>query len=452
MNDKLLANEIVRSISGLQRLLGSDHQRNINEACGYPDCVTPKEYKEMYDREGIAARVVNLWPDESWADDPEILESEEPQKSLFEEEWEKLESTFSLWGTLQRADRLSGIGEYGAVLLGIDDGMPLEAEANLRAGGGKQVRKLLYLKVFSQAQIEVKETEKDGASPRYGQPTLYAVKYSEGEAGSVRERNVHWTRIVHLADNRESSEWRGIPRMQPVYNRLFDLRKVLSGSGEMFWNGGFPGIALEANPEAVAAGAAVDKDSIREEFQNYQTGLQRYLALTGITAKSLDPQVADPGPHLEAHLKAIAIALGVPWRILLGTEEAKLASTQDSKAWNKRLRRRQEKYTTPFVVRPFVTRLIEMGVLVAPKRGWFVRWPDLNVNSEEERAKVADLRAGAMAKYLAGGVDVLIPPREFLSIIMDMRDEAVDSIMDAAGERALAASGDEDEEEEEEEE
>ena len=44
--------------------------------------------------------------------------------------------------------------------------------------------------------------------------------------------------------------------------------------------------------------------------------------------------MASPKEHVETHMRNIAISLGIPYRIFLGTEEAKLASSQDVKTWN----------------------------------------------------------------------------------------------------------------------
>ena len=55
------------------------------------------------------------------------------------------------------------------------------------------------------------------------------------------------------------------------------------------------------------------------------------------------------------------MAYGVPYRILVGSEEAKLASSQDKRTWNERVQKRRDNYLTPMVVRPFVDRLIALG-------------------------------------------------------------------------------------------
>ena len=146
-----------------------------------------------------------------------------------------------------------------------------------------------------------------------------------------------------------------------------------------------------------------------------------------MTAKSLAPQAVDPGPHADVQLKSIAISMGVPWRIFLGSEQAKLASDQDKKTFNGRIMRRQDKYVSPMVLRPFIDRLIAYGALTEPKakEGYFIEWPDLNIVSDADKAEVALKRTEALGKYIQMQVSSLIEPIDFLTKIMHMDfDEA----------------------------
>lgn len=407
--------------------------KDINYECGYPDKITVSGYKDMYDREGVGTRVVHLYPEESWSMPPEVYENETSTKTEFEKVWDKVLKEKNLYHFLQRIDILSGVGHFGLLLLGISDGKELnEPVEGIDEKTGLATKKnkyeLLYMKPFDESVVEIKTKEKDVSSPRYGFPVLYGIDF-EGDDKANQKKVVHWTRVLHVADNKFTSEVFGTPRMKPVYNRLLDIRKIVAGSAEMFWKGGFPGYAFETQ-EGVAD-VELDTDALRDEFQEYSQGLQRYLALAGVNVKSLAPQVADPKGHLEGQIRFICITLGVPYRIFMGSEEAKLASAQDMKAWNKRLTKRQNEYTTPMLIRPFVDRLIAYGVLPEPKE-YFVIWPDLNMPSEKEEAEVSKEKTEALAKYVQGGVDSLIPPKEFLMKIMGMTEEEATAIETAS--------------------
>jgi hypothetical protein len=113
----------------LQRML--DQRRNLEQECDYPEgYVDPWFYKNLYDREAIATRVVEVWPKESWQVQPSVYEEEDADKVTgFEEAWDALgqslrgedswyaeEEGSQIWEYLLRADILSGIGQYGVLL------------------------------------------------------------------------------------------------------------------------------------------------------------------------------------------------------------------------------------------------------------------------------------------------------------------------------------------------
>jgi hypothetical protein len=199
----------------------------------------------------------------------------------------------------------------------------------------------------------------------------------------------------------------------------------------MFWHGGVPGFSFEVNPDVADQGVEIDSTAMKEEFEKFSNGLQRYMALTGVSSKQHAPAVADPTGHIESNLKAIAIAKGIPFRILFGSEQAQLASGQDARNFNKRLRRRQTKYLTPMLVLPLALRLVAAGVLPEPKE-IRVDWPDLMSPSDEDRAKVLQLVTDALSKYVAGNVDQLVPPQSFFNLFMGMSQEEIASIADEA--------------------
>lgn len=422
-----------------------DERRDLDDECGYDKDISTEQYRYLFDREGLARRVVCVLPDECWEVDPEVYEDEDPEvETEFESAWKELARKVQALHFLHRADQLSGVGRFGVLLIGFDDGKSLSEQ--VEPGD----RKVLYLRAFDESVVSVTTLDQDTNSPRYGLPTLYAITYQDlsssgamagGEGVSGISQSIHWTRIIHVADNREMSEVYGAPRMRPVYNRLLDVRKVLSSSGEMFYKGGFPGFGLEMSPDASKAGATLDVDSVEEQMTDYANGLQRYIALENLAIKSLAPQVSDPRGHLEAQIEYIAITLGIPKRVLIGSEEAKLASSQDSKTWSRRVMRRQNSYVTPMLIRPLIDRLIEYGALPTPAKGddgepqYEVEWPDLLSPGKQEKADVAAKVTEALAKYVAGNVETMFPPAEYLTLVLGFTDQEAEQILEAAEQR-----------------
>ncbi|HPT36428.1 MAG TPA: DUF1073 domain-containing protein [Bacillota bacterium] len=424
-----MANTMSTRAKVLSQLL--DPRRDLDNECGYVREPTAAEFDEMYRKEGIARRVVNIWPSECWQVNPEVWVSEEPDDTEFEAAWKKLVLDYDLWSVMERADKISGIGRFGIILLGIDDGKPLEQPVDI---SGKRKHKLIYTRTFDESVITIKEVEGNPNNPRFGKPKLYSVKFENSVDGSTNltETNIHWTRCIHLADGKRMSEVFGESRMRPVFNRLQDIRKIAGGSAEMFWQGAFPGLSFQVDPRFLEFGAVeIDKETLKREMEEYANGLQRWMSTVGVDVKSLAPQVYDPSHHIEINLKLIALALDVPYRVFMGTEEAKLASGQDSKTWAKRVAERQNKYLTPYVVREIIDRLVMFGVLPPPEGALHIDWPDMLTPSDQEKAEVAKAKTSAMRDYVQGDVEMIYPLKHFLMDILGVSAEKANIIIEA---------------------
>lgn len=425
--------------------------RDLDYECGYPTNPSIQTYRKLYQRSEYARRVNDVWSDECWAVRPALYETEEMRVTKFERAFDKLNTRLNLWHYLHRLDRICGIGAFGVLLLGINDGKNLaepvrgvRRDGTIKQKSGKPLD-LLYVRPFAQDSVRVAKVEEDKSNPRYGQPRWYDIdvtKATDEDAGTrtngdetVVTIRVHWSRVIHVADNTESSDLYGSPRMESVLNRLLDIRKTLSGSAEMFWKGAFPGYSFETMPELLGE-STMDEDSIREQFEEYMEGLKRYLALDGATVKQLAPQVADPTQHVVQQISAICACIGVPLRIFMGSESGHLASTQDSMNMNKRVSRRQTLFCEPMIIRPLVDRLIAFGILPEPPEGYLISWTDLNTMADKDKALVSLQRTQALMQYVEGGVEAIMPPEQFYTIILGLTAEETNAVMDAVASKA----------------
>lgn len=433
---QLMFNSYLSGRAAMAQSLDPSRSRalTIDAECKYPENLTIQDFKYMWERNGVAQKVVSIYPEECWTNDPEVYEDEKPKQTPWDLELHDIVSDHQLWATLEELDVMSGIGCFGVMVIGLDDGKglnePVEGiENESRFNKPSAQRNILYLKCHSEINVEVDTWEEEPSSERYGKPVMYSVTMEANRSSQLQKdsRNtgkqvkVHWTRIIHVKSDGNQS------RMHSVYNNLLDLKKVGGGSAEMFWRGAFPGIAFEINPEFIAAGATIDPDKMRDEFANYSEGLQRYLAMVGVTAKSMSPSVVDPMPHIDAIIRMISIAKRIPKRILEGSEAAVLASSQDSKGFNKRLNRRCRNYCTP-IVRQTLDRLISMGVIPFIE-DYEVEWVDLNSSTDQEKADNAKSITETLAKFVQGGVEGLISPKWFLQEVLQWDEEVVDKVI-----------------------
>lgn len=420
--------------------------RNLDAECGYKTDPTYEDFRAMYDREGFARRVVSVMPDECWAVYPEVYDDEDERTVTdFERAWQDLDHDHSVMHYLHRADVLSGIGRFGCVLLGLpgrpEDPVPgVDRDGNVDKSYKHKTRTpLSFVRVFDEGSVTItdRDLNKDPTSARVGQPEFYGFALGDPTTGRNGLAKVHWTRVVHVADNRHDSEAFGCERMRPVYNRLQDLRKLLGSSAEMFYKGGFPGLAFETLPD-LSETAQIDDRSIRREVADYFNNLQRYVAVTGMTVKTLSPNVADPTGHVLQQLLGVAAGIEVPLPILLGDQAGHLASTENRIQWNRRLARRQVNYVTPWVINPTVKRLVATGVLPAPAKAksrgrWKVAWKDLNSTTDKERAETAVRKTQALLQYVTGRVETVMPFLDFLTEVMGLSAAQARRVVKTAG-------------------
>lgn len=483
-----------------QRLM--DPRRDLEKECGYPQAgeLDAWYYHRLYRAEPVANRVVNFWPDECWLSVPEVYEVEDGDRETpFEASWADVERSLRqgshyagkvgspVWEACERADRLSGVGHHGVLLLGLNDGLPpsepvrgfVEQHSAQRVRGRKddagnalpetmvgnwqdaqgntlvynqttdpaqagqwRDRKLLFLRVFPEHLAQVTAWEQNPTSPRYGQPTQYSVTLNDPDEGSAgygpgtSTLTVHWTRAIHvIVDGKESSEVAAVPRQEPVLRRLLDLQKLYGGSAEMYWQGAFPGFTMETNPQ-LGGDVTVDREAAKNAFENYVNGLQRFLIGEGVTFKTLSPTVVDPTPQIQGQLEAICIQLDIPKRIFMGSERGELSSGQDARRHAGRVSKRQNRRLTPNLIVPLIDRLIRFGVLAEPAEGYQVEWPGLDTLTDAEQADIAVKRTQALTQYVSAGGDALMTPRRFLVTVFgltaDEADATIEELKDAA--------------------
>lgn len=418
--------------------------RDIDKEAGYPVDLTTEDYKFMYERNDIASRVVDIEPMECWKEYPEIYETEEERETPFEVELDKVLAETNLYSYLARVDRVSGIGRFGVLFLGFDDGrewnLPVPGFTKSKKASTPGDAKILYYRVLDESAVSISAYEENRTNPRYGQPLYYTLNFAQhinssanGDAQpTTTSAVVHWSRVIHIADNLLTSEIYGTPRMQNVFNRLMDLRKILAGAAEMFWKGGFPGLSFEVNPE-VGEFSEDEKIALKQEAKLYSEGLARYLTTVGVSVKPLNIQIANPETHIRSILQIISITKGIPQRLFMGAEQGSLASTQDGDTWAERVALRRNMYVSPHIIRPTIDRLIQAGSMPAPAKGkgYSIKWTPLATLSEEGKARVGKELTEALARYSTAGAEALVPLPEFLGKFLKFSFQEVEAMMKA---------------------
>jgi hypothetical protein len=391
---QLLGNKLSRTLSAL-RMAGKqyDGDRDVYQALGYEptNSLTYESYRSRYKRQDIAKAVIDRPVDATWRGGVSLIEPQKNKKNAekteFEKAWDDLYKRLKLHSVFARLDRLTGIGKYGVLLLGINNGDFTEPITTSELD-------LLYVKPLGEGSAVIKTWEEDPKNERYNRPKTYDVTIINPGSSTSSQKTVHYSRVIHVTSGLLESDTEGTPRLMAVYNRLFDLEKLVGGSAEMFWRGARPGYQVVADPDF----QEIDTTGLQDQLDEYEHKIRRFLTLQGLTVKALETQISDPKNHVLVQYQAISAVTGIPLRKLLGSEQAKLASTEDNNSWNELIKSRREEYAEPTIINPFADFCIAHQILPEPKNGYAVKWDDLWAPSEKERVENGKNRAESFAK------------------------------------------------------
>jgi hypothetical protein len=243
------------------------------------------------------------------------------------------------------------------------------------------------------SDCSIKNFDVDPKSVRFGEPLTYLLRRTDiNLPGQMRE--IHWSRVIHVAEGCLDDNVYGMPTLENVWNLLDDLDKVTGGGAEAFWLRANQGLHLDVDkdmglPGSTSAGLSADERKVlHEKAEEIQHQLQRVLVTRGVTATQLGSDVANLGPNADAILKQIGGSKGIPTRILTGSEMGQLASGQDADNWRTQVQDRRTSYAGPMIVRRLVDRLVEYGYLPKPKQ-YDIAWPVEEDMSELDKATLA---------------------------------------------------------------
>jgi hypothetical protein len=398
--------------------------RNSYQVLGYKRQLFPADYRSRFKRNEVANRIVKARPNATWRGGAMIVEDDDPTKENntdFEQAFIDLDNRLKLWDNLRKADILSGIGRYGILLIGAPGEMntPLERVS---------LDEIAYLMPYAEEDATIFKFDIDPTSARFGLPEMYTIRRtSTTNATSTNSlavaKQVHWTRVIHLSDGLLDDNVYGEPRLECVWNRLDDLEKVAGGGAEAFWRRADQGKQFDLDPTLDLTPEQVTE--MQTEIDKYIHEGKRMLRTRGMKITNLGSDVADFSGQITSLISLISAGTGIPQRILMGSEQGKLAAKQDRVSWDNQITDRQNDYAGPMVVRPFIDRLAMLGAIKLPTEGYDVIFSSITTMDDEQRAEMG-------ARYSRMGAVTRNETRRVLRL-PDIEGEQGDEILGATG-------------------
>jgi uncharacterized protein len=401
-----------------------DGTRDIYQALGYPKDITWSNYWSRYNRQDMAKAIIDRPVQASWKGEIDVIENISEDLTPFETAWQDIYERLKLKSIFIRADKLTGVGQYAVIFLGLDDASNTESLVNpVRKGA---TPKLLYVKPLSQETAQIEAYEENPKNERYGLPLIYSITIQSGEKS--QNIRVHYSRVVHITEEVLQDEVHGTPRLQAVYNRLIDLEKLVGGDAEMFWRGARPGYTGEVSPDYQMTAEMLN--DLKEQIDEFENNLRRILINEGVKYNALQQQIADPLSHVDAQMQMISAVTGIPKRILTGSERGELSSAQDKLEWISYVTSRREEQNEPNILRPFIDKCIEIGVLPKPTSPYIVRWDKLFSLSDKEKVDIGHTRSLAMKEFSMGSIEEYVTLDLFLKHFLNFDEVQIEEIVE----------------------
>lgn len=445
----------------LSSFLSGSGKRDYYKQFDYPNTkdIHPEAIYSLYKRDPFANRIVKFYPDKIWGSPPNILEisadtakygitdfynkkvakNKLKQKifnkkvknkkyfnaqevSEFEASFGKISKDLCLWKRLRSVDRLARLGRYAVLMIGFEGENIDSLKQPPRTGS-----RVKYITPFRETAAVIQTWDSDINSERYGYPLYYRITPEfeiDGQKVSHVSRLVHHSRIIHVpAEDHDENNIFGMPCLLPIWNTLIDLKKVVGGSSETYWQN-VAGL-ISMNIDSDFEPDIEEKKSFIEQLDAIKHNIQKTFFGSGATITHHTLPIPDPSPQFKILIGTLAGQTSIPQRSIIGTERGELASSQDKENTNERARDRQIAYCEPTILRPLIDRFIQFRVL--PDVEYQVDWKDFHVPTQKEKAETLSATATAIREWVnAGGM----PEKAYELLGIPYEEEMFDDALD----------------------
>lgn len=390
-----------------RRMLTGGSNRNYYGVFGYKGQLTYEDKYLKYLRQDVAARIVDAPAAALWTNPPIVTSNNDE----WNQRWDDLVARFNLFSTLERVDKLAGIGRYSILLLGFNDGADLSQPVNTRSLSQKQKDSILFLQPYSEYTAEVIKYNDDQRSEEYCKPEMYRInplsEFILGFDKSIKKPSgggipgsfdVHASRVVHIAENTLENTIFGSPRIERVFNILDDLLKVTGGSAETYWLTANRGLHIDIDKDMEVDPS--DAKNLADEIDEYTNELTRVIRTRGTKVTAIGAERTDPTGVFKMLISILSGATGIPSRILIGSEAGQLASDQDRANWADRVDERRASFGNTTMLFSTIKKFVRAGYLTSePDLQVTVTWPSAFKLSPLEQAQTSAQHARSATNF-----------------------------------------------------
>lgn len=363
-----------------------DHYKDF----GYPKELAFQNFYDMYRRNGVANAGVDKTVGKVWQDFPFLLEREDSDgETDLERDIRERFNDLRIWQRLREADKRSMVGAYSGVILRLADSKRFNEPVERVPGG---LNGLVEIIPAWEGQLKVSQWDTDETSENYGQPLMFQFIEAEVQDNTTGQQNarsfdLHPDRVIVWS---EDGSVHGSSALEPGYNDLITIEKIVGAGGEGFWKNAKSAPVLEVDSEAKltemarAMGVPLEElvDKMNDQVEDWQKGFDKLLMIQGMQAKTLGITLPSPEHFFAIAMQSFAASIGTPMKILVGSQTGERASTEDAREWAQTCMSRRSSQVVPNIMQ-MVNRLERFGIL--PEKDWFLSWQDLTEPTKAEK-------------------------------------------------------------------
>lgn len=387
-----------RVTSNLREIYGTrdDKHGQAWRDYGYKDTLEFNDYFQMSERFGIASAGITIPVEQCWKTYPAIREGEagEFEKRDTDTSWEsevsKLFRSMKMWRKLKLCDEYQRIGEYGAMAIQIKGtAQQADWQQPLKLIGVNNIAKLIPL---YQEQLRPVEWDNNTASPRFGEPVMYQLDQSAiGDDREQDNRNksvhIHYTRVIVFAEGADDGSMYGRPALKRGFNDLITMEKIIGAGGEGFWKSAAMKTVFSSTSKDASPLTQSEIDTFDENISDFVEGLDKMLMTGSLDPKVLSVAMSDPQNPFMIALQSFSASVGVASKLLVGSQEGRLASDQDGIFTLSNMQSRRESWCTQ-MMESVIDWLMVHGVI--EQKEYTVEWDDLLAPSDGDKLDLAE--------------------------------------------------------------
>jgi len=394
--------------------LGRSEKRSYYTVFDYPQELEYNNFYSIYKRNAIANRIINAIPNSCWRDGVDIISNGEKVRMTQMDTLKKL----GLFEKIEKADILNRIGKFSVLFIGVPDGQ--DAETPLGVINPAQIKDI-YFQPYAENGIIISEYDEEPTSPRYGLPLIYSLSIStnsKSETVDFNSKRVHYSRVVHLAENSIDSEIEGHSSLEPIYNTILNLEKINGSSAESFYRNarGKYHFDIRDNFNGELSDAA--KEQLKSDTQKFTDDYLDVMRTSGIDVEVLNTPIHSPKDTYDIEIQNISASTGIPIRVLTGVGSGQLAGSEDRASFNQLIQDRQKSFCTS-VINDALKILVDCQAIEPFTLNEVVQFPLVDPLSEKEKAEITHQYADTILKLSqalndSNGINGVIDEKEII--------------------------------------